>query len=89
MFLQPYRSSRAYLCPGENNSIAALDAETGKEVWVHKAERHTDIIADREMNYWEQRRARLPAPLCQQPLLTSDRCPDGEANSVLRHERPC
>ena len=36
-----------------NNSIVALDAVTGKEIWVHAAEPGTDIITDRGINYWE------------------------------------
>jgi quinoprotein glucose dehydrogenase len=37
----------------ENNSIVALDAETGKEIWVHKTDPQTDIITNRGINYWE------------------------------------
>ncbi|HEY6291002.1 MAG TPA: PQQ-binding-like beta-propeller repeat protein [Terriglobia bacterium] len=37
----------------KNDSIVALNAETGKEVWVHPADPHTDIITDRGINYWE------------------------------------
>ncbi|HEV2493421.1 MAG TPA: PQQ-binding-like beta-propeller repeat protein [Terriglobia bacterium] len=39
----------------ENNSIVALDAKTGKKVWVHKADPETEIITDRGINYWESK----------------------------------
>ena len=42
----------------ENNSIVALDAKTGKEVWAHPADPHTDIITDRGINYWESKDGR-------------------------------
>jgi quinoprotein glucose dehydrogenase len=42
----------------QNNSIVALNAETGKIVWVHRADPQTDIITDRGINYWESRDGR-------------------------------
>ena len=36
-----------------NNSIVALDAASGKEVWVHPATPDTRIITNRGINYWE------------------------------------
>lgn len=36
-----------------NNSIVALDAATGKEVWIHTTDPHTKLITDRGINYWE------------------------------------
>jgi len=39
----------------KNNSIVALDAATGKEVWIHKADAHTEIITNRGINYWESK----------------------------------
>jgi quinoprotein glucose dehydrogenase len=35
------------------NSIVALNAATGKEIWRHNAESGTKIITDRGINYWE------------------------------------
>ena len=32
--------------------------ETGKEVWVHKPDPHTEIITDRGINYWESKDGR-------------------------------
>jgi glucose dehydrogenase len=38
---------------GKNNSIIALDAATGKEIWVRAAEPDTSVITSRGINYWE------------------------------------
>jgi len=38
-----------------NNSIVALDAATGRELWVHPAESGTTIITNRGLNYWESK----------------------------------
>jgi quinoprotein glucose dehydrogenase len=38
-----------------NNSIVALDAATGAEIWTHPAERGTTIITNRGINYWESK----------------------------------
>jgi quinoprotein glucose dehydrogenase len=42
----------------ENDSIVALNAETGRVVWVHRADPQTDIITDRGINYWESKDGR-------------------------------
>ena len=39
----------------KNNSIVALDAATGKEIWTHPADPDTSIITDRGINYWESK----------------------------------
>src|SRR6266571_1204024 len=36
-----------------NNSIVALDAATGKEIWIHAAEPGATVITSRAINYWE------------------------------------
>ncbi len=36
-----------------NNSIVALDATTGKELWTHPAAPKTTLITNRGINYWE------------------------------------
>src|SRR6266496_5544288 len=36
-----------------NNSIVALDAATGREIWVHPADPGTTVITHRGINYWE------------------------------------
>ena len=36
-----------------NHSIVALDATTGKELWVHASNLKTTLITSRGINYWE------------------------------------
>jgi len=38
-----------------NRSIVALDAATGKEVWVHETGPDVKLITDRGINYWESK----------------------------------
>ncbi|HYI97056.1 MAG TPA: pyrroloquinoline quinone-dependent dehydrogenase [Bryobacteraceae bacterium] len=40
---------------GKNNSIIALDASSGKEVWVLPADPDTKVITSRGINYWESK----------------------------------
>ena len=40
---------------GKNNSIIALDAATGKEVWALPADPDTKVITSRGINYWESK----------------------------------
>lgn len=42
----------------QGKSIVALNAETGKIVWVHATSPYTDIITDRGINYWESKNGR-------------------------------
>ena len=37
----------------KRNSIVALDAKTGKELWVHETDPNTTLITNRGINYWE------------------------------------
>jgi quinoprotein glucose dehydrogenase len=39
----------------KNNSIVALDALTGKEIWTHTPEPPATIITNRGINYWESK----------------------------------
>jgi quinoprotein glucose dehydrogenase len=39
----------------KNNSIVALDATTGKEIWVHTPEGAGRAITNRGINYWESK----------------------------------
>lgn len=39
----------------KNNSIVALNAETGKEIWTSPAEPDTKVITSRGFNYWESK----------------------------------
>jgi quinoprotein glucose dehydrogenase len=36
-----------------DNSIVALDATTGKELWIHTSDKKTTLITNRGINYWE------------------------------------
>ena len=37
----------------KNNSIVALDAATGKEIWTHPTDANTTLITNRGIDYWE------------------------------------
>ena len=37
----------------KNNTIVALDAGSGKEIWVHETDPKTTLITNRGINYWE------------------------------------
>jgi quinoprotein glucose dehydrogenase len=39
----------------KNNSIVALDAATGREIWTHRPVPEVKIITNRGINYWESR----------------------------------
>src|SRR3974377_1556424 len=57
-FFNPIEAHELTYVLAENNSIVALNAQTGKEVWVHKADPNTDIITNRGINYWESKDGR-------------------------------
>ena len=52
-FFNPVQAHGLVYVMAENDSIVALDAATGKRVWVHRPDPHTEIITDRGINYWE------------------------------------
>ncbi|MBI1896047.1 MAG: pyrroloquinoline quinone-dependent dehydrogenase [Acidobacteria bacterium] len=52
-FFNPLVVDRTMYVLGKGKSIVALDAVTGKEIWVHPAEPDTKIITSRGINYWE------------------------------------
>src|SRR5450432_3834439 len=52
-FFNPLVSGGVIYVLAKNNSIVALDASTGKEIWTCAPEPHTTIITDRGLNYWE------------------------------------
>src|SRR5579859_4962241 len=54
-YLNPIVVDGVMLVLARNNSIVALDAATGKEVWVHAAEPGTAVITSRGINYWESK----------------------------------
>ncbi len=37
----------------KNNSIVALDASTGKEIWTHPTDPNTTLITNRGIDYWQ------------------------------------
>ena len=37
----------------KDNSIVALDAATGKEIWTHPTDANTTLITNRGLNYWQ------------------------------------
>lgn len=39
----------------KSDSIVALDAATGRQVWVHPTGPYTNLITDRGINYWESK----------------------------------
>jgi len=39
----------------KQNSIVALDASTGKELWVHATDAHSTLLTNRGLNYWESK----------------------------------
>ena len=39
----------------KNNSIVALDAATGAEIWTYAAEPDTTVVTSRGINYWESK----------------------------------
>ena len=52
-FFNPVVAGRTIYVLAKNDAIVALDAETGKEIWVHPAEPGTEVITNRGINYWE------------------------------------
>jgi quinoprotein glucose dehydrogenase len=54
-FFNPLVVDRVMYVLGRNNSIIALDATTGKEIWSHSAGPDTTIITNRGINYWESK----------------------------------
>ncbi len=52
-FFNPLVVDNVIFVLAKNNSIVALDASTGKEIWTWTPEPHTTAITDRGLNYWE------------------------------------
>jgi quinoprotein glucose dehydrogenase len=52
-FFNPLEVDGRLYVLARNNSIVALDAASGKEIWVHPAPAGTKIITSRGINYWE------------------------------------
>ncbi len=68
-----------------NDSLVALDATTGKEIWVHEDLRG---IAPRGINYWESKDRKDRRLIFQmRNFLPGDRCPDGQVYPHVRRQR--
>jgi quinoprotein glucose dehydrogenase len=52
-FFNPVEAHGLVYVMAQNDSIVALNAETGEAVWVHRPAPHTNVITDRGINYWE------------------------------------
>jgi len=52
-FFNPIVVDRTIYVMARNESIVALDAVTGKQIWSHPAEPGTTVITNRGINYWE------------------------------------
>ena len=54
-FFNPVEVDGLVYVLAKNNSIVALDASSGKEVWVHQTDPKTKMITDRGINFWESK----------------------------------
>jgi quinoprotein glucose dehydrogenase len=52
-FFNPVQAHGLLYVLAEGNSIVALNAATGRKVWVHATGAFTHVITDRGINYWE------------------------------------
>jgi len=51
-FFNPLVAGNTVYVLAKNNSIVALDASTGKEIWTHASGPEIKIITNRGINYW-------------------------------------
>ena len=64
----------------KNNSIVALDASTGKEVWTYTPDPAAGIITNRGINYWESKdRSDRRLLFCRQSLRSRRSMPEPES----------
>ncbi len=54
-FFNPLVVDNVMFVLAKNNSIVALDATTGKEIWTHTSGPEVKIITNRGINYWESK----------------------------------
>ena len=52
-FFNPLVAGDRMFVLARNNSIVALDASSGREIWVHPADPGTTVVTNRGINYWE------------------------------------
>ena len=53
---------------GPNDSFVAVDAATGKQIWIHEGVKGFNV---RGMNYWESKDGKRPAPVLQRRAISS------------------
>ena len=68
-----------------NNSLVALEATTGKELWIHEDLR--GIAPRGHQLLGEQGPLRPPAAVPDEQLPAGDRCPHGQVDHDVRHGR--
>ena len=56
-FFNPVVANGVMYVLAKNNSIVALDAGSGKELWVHATDPETNLITNRGINYWQSANA--------------------------------
>src|SRR5690348_2145304 len=54
-FFNPLVANGLIYVMAKNKSIVALDAATGKQVWIHAVEPSIKLVTDRGINYWESK----------------------------------
>src|SRR5450432_901271 len=54
-FFNPLVADGVMFVLAKNNSIVALDASNGKEIWTYTPEAGTTIITNRGLNYWQSK----------------------------------
>ena len=72
----------------KSNSIVALDAATGKEIWTYTPDPPARAITNRGINYWESKDHTEAAPAIRgQPRAAGHRCAHRQADPVVRRRR--
>ena len=70
---------------GRNGSLIALDASTGKEIWIHEG---LNGMTSRGINYWQSDDGKdTPAAVLDQQLSAGDRRAHRTVDSDVRHRR--
>jgi len=54
-FFNPLVANGLIYVMAKSKSIVALDAATGKQVWIHAVEPSVKLVTDRGINYWESK----------------------------------
>lgn len=54
-FFNPVVVDGTVFVMAKNSSLVALDATSGKEIWVHPPDPGTTVITNRGINYWESK----------------------------------